>query len=122
MEIAEHLKRQRVKYIVSSYELDGSEPEAFNQYLDTLLTQYSSSLVELALAETLVTNWLSVPLVRGCGFLKQVQALLERWADQTRIHTITPDQFQQITGLDPTPIFGQVRVPQTPSRSLGSSS
>ena len=119
MEIAEQLNRQRVKYIVSSYELEGTEPDAFHEHLNSLLSQYSSFLIELALAETLIANWLTVPMVRGCGFLRQAHALLKTWEAQVGIHTITPEQFQQITGLDPTPIFGHTRVPQASTHSRG---
>lgn len=121
MEIWEQLKRQRVKHIVSSYQLDG-EDAAFAFELDLLLQHYPTALVELALVETLVDNWLRLPLVRGREFLVQTHAQLQQWEDREVISTIAPEQFQQITGLDPNPVFGGASVASyAPVSSLGSS-
>lgn len=119
MNLAEELKQQRVKHIVSSYRLDGQEPEAFYYYLSQLLAVYPAPLIELALVESLVNNWLRFPTVRGCKFLAQAHEQLKRWEGYAmtvpiELHvasTISPAQFQQITGLDPSPIFGQFEVP-----------
>lgn len=111
MEIWQQLSRQRVKHIVSSYQLGGSETNPFDAYLEELLEIYSCPLIELALIETLIDNWLSIPLVRGIEFLTQAHNKLKAWETQPIISTITPDQFQQISGLDPTPIFGSAEVP-----------
>jgi hypothetical protein len=119
MELKEKLKRQRVKYIVSSYQLDHVDRDQFNIVLDMLLQEYPAPLVELAIAETLVANWLTVPMPKGCAFLSQTQSYLKAWethvaschADfaQAHIHcSLTPEQFQQITGLDPTPVFYRI--------------
>lgn len=123
MEIGAQLNQQRVKHIISSYQLSGNDAEAFEHDLDLLLTHYPSPLVELALVETLVDSWLQVPMVRGCAFLAKAYAQLKRWEAQATlqldpvdpaisesVYTISPEQFQQITGLDPSPIFGSSSV------------
>ena len=111
MEIWQQLSRQRVKHIVSSYQLAGDEVNQFESYLEDLLNRYPCPLIELALIETLIDNWLSVPLTRGIEFLTQTHNKLKLWDTQPIVSTITPEQFQQISGLDPTPIFGSAEVP-----------
>jgi hypothetical protein len=111
MEIREQLNRQRVKHIVSSYGLDGNESHRFEIYLEELLQHYPCGLIELALVETLLDHWLTVPLVRGTEFLTQAHDKLKAWQDQPITSTITPIQFQQIAGLDPSPIFGGPDLP-----------
>jgi len=115
MEIGAQLKRQRIKHIVSSYQLDGDETEAFDRALELLLNHYPLPLIELALVETLVDGWLQVPLLRGCKFLDKAHEQLQAWESQILqpdsitapcTSTISPEQFQQITGLDPAPIYG----------------
>lgn len=111
MNIRQQLDRQRVKHIVSSYQLWGQESNRFDSYLEELLQAYPHPLIELALIETLIDQWLAVPLIRGVEFLAQTHSKLKTWEDQPIVSTITPEQFQQIAGLDPTPIFGSARVP-----------
>lgn len=116
MEIQEAVERQRVKYIISSYCLDEANSQRFDDYLETLLAHYPLPLIELALVETLTHNWLQVPMKRGYEFLAQAHEQLQTWeqyaliaaeaAPCTIASTITPEQFQQITNLDPSPIFG----------------
>ena len=121
MILEEQVSQQRVKHIVSSYQLDGDEAEQFTVYLSRLLKTYAPPLIELALAETLVASWLSLPMPRGMAFLQQVHARLHHWqTTQTIINTLRPDQFQQITGLDPTPVFGAFDV--RPAQPIGRSS
>lgn len=116
MEIWQRLSQQRVKYIVSSYQLsgqaDGNAEATFSDRLEKLLQHYPASLIELALVETLVDGWFKVPLLRGTEFLTQAYTRLKTWENQPIVTTITPDQFQQITGLDPTPVFGSGEIPQ----------
>ncbi|HEY9617752.1 MAG TPA: hypothetical protein V6C64_12970 [Microcoleaceae cyanobacterium] len=123
MEIGEQLRQQRVKHIVSSYQLGGTDEPAFHENLAKLLEQYPSPLIELALVETLVNGWWQVPMPRGCPFLSRVQEQLVAWQSQPIISTIAPEQFQQITGLDPAPIFGSSGLPpaspQAPSLGQG---
>ncbi|MBW4582350.1 MAG: hypothetical protein KME42_22510 [Tildeniella nuda ZEHNDER 1965/U140] len=130
MEIGAQLSRQRVKHIVSSYQLDGNDTEAFEQNLHLLLDHYPSPLIELALVQTLVDSWLQVPLLRGYAFLAKAYDLLKQWEQafcqgdslaQELASTISPEQFQQITGLDPTPIFGcsKLSASQAPLHSSG---
>jgi hypothetical protein len=111
MNIRQQLNQQRVKHIVSSYQLEGQESNRFDSYLEELLQVYPHPLVELALIETLIDQWLTVPLIRGVEFLAQTHGKLRAWEDQPIVSTITPEQFQQIAGLDPTPIFGAAGLP-----------
>lgn len=113
MEIQEQLNRQRVKHIVSSYQLFGNEVEAFDTQLEALLKTYSSALIELALVETLTEQWSNIPMERGLSFLAQTQDKLKSWEQQPIISKITPEQFQQITGLNPLPVFGSAECPPT---------
>ncbi|HEY9623031.1 MAG TPA: hypothetical protein V6C78_21935 [Crinalium sp.] len=113
MDIHEQISRQRVKHIVSSYQLGGSETSQVEAYLDDLLSVYPSPLIELALIETLVDRWLTIPMVKGVDFLAQAQEKLKTWQSQPIVSTITPEQFQQITGLDPAPVFGSTELPPT---------
>lgn len=113
MEIREQLSQQRVKYIVSSYQLSGNEVDRFNIYLEELLQIYPPPLIELALIETLVDQWSSVPMLKGVKFLTQAHNKLKTWENQPIVSTITPAQFQQIAGLDPTPVFGSTELPPT---------
>ena len=113
MELWEQISKQRVKHIVSSYQLDGSEASGFDSYLEELLNRYPRPLIELALVETLIDHWLTVPLMRGIAFLNQAHHKLRNWESQPIVSTITPEQFQQIAGLDPTPIFGSSEYPPT---------
>ncbi|MCU0567329.1 MAG: hypothetical protein MUF49_12110 [Oculatellaceae cyanobacterium Prado106] len=111
MEIWEQLSQQRVKHIVSSYQLSGDEVTGFDRYLEDLMQLYPRPLIELALVETLVDAWLSIPFVRGVSFLSKTHDKLKAWENQPIVSTITPAQFQQIAGLDPTPIFGSTELP-----------
>ncbi len=111
MDLGEQLKRQRVKHIVSSYQLDGDDVEAFHLYLEELFAAYPAPLIELALVETLVDRWVHVPLLRGCEFLDLAHARLQNWQGSEMISAISPEEFREITGLDPSPIFGQPEIP-----------
>lgn len=111
MEIREKLNQQRVKHIVSSYQLSGNEGSRFDSYLDELLQIYPYPLIELALVETLIDQWLTVPLTRGVEFLAQTHGKLKGWENQPIVSTITPEQFHHIAGLDPAPIFGSNELP-----------
>jgi hypothetical protein len=112
MELWEQVCRQRIKYIVDCYELDfGESAEDFADYLQELWLAYAYAQIELALVETLVASWIQIPAIKGMSFLYQVHDRLRSWEYLSVIpSTITPDQFQQITALDPTPIFGQSPV------------
>lgn len=110
MELQKQLSQQRVKHIVSSYQLRGEavgqRAQAFEAGMAALLHRYPAPLIELALVETLMELWRAVPLVRGLAFLEQVQAKLVYWEGHPIVSTVTPQQFRQVTGLDPSPIFG----------------
>lgn len=126
MEVQEAVKRQRVKYIISSYRLDEANSQEFEDYLEMLMAHYPWPLIELALVETLIHNWVQVPMKRGYKFLTQVHEQLQIWERYVLIQTetapsiastITPEQFQQITNLDPSPIFGIANLTQAGDRA-----
>ena len=106
MTLEEQINRQRVKHIVSSYQLDGDDCDRCANYLDELLRTYAIGLIELALTEAIVQNWLTIPMPRGVVFFDQVRDLLIEWQTNSIEITFSPTEFQQVTGLDPTPIFG----------------
>jgi len=106
MEIWEEISRQRVKYIIDSYQLDGDDDEYFYDYLEDLLQAYPPPKIELALVEILIEGWRNFPLLRGVPFLERSHNLLKSWENKTIIPNISATHFRLITGLDPTPIFG----------------
>jgi hypothetical protein len=106
MDDRSRLGLQRVKHIVSSYQLAGDEAEAFDCYLEEILEVYPTPLIELAFVETLLEHWVSVPLVRGIQFLRQAHQRLNCWAVNPITSTLSPTDFQLITGLNPYPVFG----------------
>lgn len=111
MPLSNQVSQQRVKYILSSYQLSGDELSPMELYLEELFQSYPTALIELALVETLVDHWLTLPPVKGVAFLTQVHKTLRNWESHPIISTITPNQFKQITGLDPTPVFGSAELP-----------
>ena len=96
---------QRIQHIVTAYGLTGEDPERFNGYLSQMMATFPLPLIELALVETLVRQWLQVPLKRGLAFLEQAHAMLVQWQQQMFEIRVTPPTFEMITGLDPTPLF-----------------
>jgi hypothetical protein len=127
MEFQEAVQQQRVKYIISSYRLNEAASQGFDNYLEKLMAHYPLPLIELALVETLIQNWLQVPMKRGYEFLAQAHEQLQIWERYALIQAgtvpcaiasiITPEQFQQITNLDPSPIFGIADLPQAGDRA-----
>lgn len=103
------ISEQRIQYIVDSYSLSGSETEGFERYLTELLSQYPPGLIELALVETLVKHWLSVPMQKGVAFLVSAHRRLCQWQNAalrgTPVSILSSSEFSQITGLDPLPAF-----------------
>ena len=116
MEVWEKISRQRVKYIVDSYQLDGNDDEDFDEYLEDLLQAYAPPQIELALVEVLIESWRFTPMMRGVMFLKRSHELLKYWEDHLIPAHISPTHFRLITGLDPTPVFGNTIA--QPSRSI----
>jgi hypothetical protein len=124
--LLEHVNQQRVRHIIKLYALDREETQDLYTCLDALFRHYPSSLIELALVETLVDCWAAVPMPRGLAFMSRVRDRLRQWKTQREIQreiqgatqedrpqerephfsTLTPQQFHHITGLDPAPIFG----------------
>lgn len=112
MTLQEHIQQQRVKHIISSYQLDSENGDACKSCLTELLQLYPTGLIELALVETIVQNWAQIPMVRGTAFFQQVQDLLNHWQAHEISISFSPTEFQLVTGLDAAPIFG---APPTPS-------
>ena len=69
MDLQHRIGQQRIQHIIDSYILMGEEASAFESYLGELLSQYPHGLIELALVETLVKSWLTIPMVKGVPFL-----------------------------------------------------
>ena len=121
MDVQQRIDQQRVKHIVESYLLAGNDnTDAFNLYLDELLVQYPCGLIELALVETLIENWLRVPMQKGTPFLAAAHEKLKLWYSQVPSsralhHQLTPSQFLQITGLDPEIAFTALARPAEPA-------
>ncbi|EDX84174.1 hypothetical protein S7335_1871 [Synechococcus sp. PCC 7335] len=103
--LQQRIGQQRVQHIVDSYLLAGNEPAAFDAYLHTLLSQHPDGLVELALVETLVRNWLTIPMQKGVPFLTTAQDQIEQWLQGLEHVSLTQSQFHHITGLDPKTAF-----------------
>ncbi|MEL7331540.1 MAG: hypothetical protein AAFN12_04795 [Cyanobacteria bacterium J06560_2] len=104
MELQQRISHHRVRHIVESYCLSGDDATAFDSYLGELLNQYPHGVIELALIETLIKSWLTIPMVKGLPFLRAAHHKLKQW-QQTAFQdlplpSVTPSQFTQITGLD----------------------
>jgi hypothetical protein len=112
MELWEQVSRQRVLYIIESYELQGDDGGDFDDYLDELLNAYESPQIERAIVETIVASWLQLPLPKGMEFIFQTHDRLKSWEITPDLSksALTPSQFKQITGLDPTPVFGNYHI------------
>lgn len=106
MTLQEQIQQQRIKHIVSSYQLDGENHEMCEACLTAMLQLYPTGLIELALVETIVQNWARVPMVRGIEFFQQVETRLNQWQNDVISVSFSPTEFQLVTGLDPSPIFG----------------
>ena len=106
------IQQQRIQHIVDSYSLAGRELAAFKECLDAILNVYSYSMLEWALVDVLVQNWLRYPLPRGVAFLHQVERCLQSWSEAGMIaSTLTPEQFELIAGLSaPASIDGKSRT------------
>ncbi len=113
MEIQQRISQQRVRHIIDSYMLKGTvdETDAFDAYVNTLLSQYPQGLVELALVETLVKNWLTIPMEKGVAFLAATHDCIQQWQSAPEPVTVTPSQFSQITGLDAHVTFSTLTEP-----------
>lgn len=109
MEVENANAAQRRHHIVESYDLRGEAPgDRFQASLDRLSRHYPAPLLELALVEVLSQHWLRTPRPRGLRFLALVRRHLRQWQTSPIESTLTRSQFESITGLDPTPIFGPV--------------
>ena len=126
MEVQQRIGQQRVKHIVDSYLLVGADsPESFAAYLNELLAQYPHGLIEIALVETLVKNWLTVPMQKGIPLLTTAHERLKQWQSEPvterSLHSqLTPSQFSQITGLDAQIAFSALTRPAAPAPQIAS--
>ncbi|HEY9881641.1 MAG TPA: hypothetical protein V6D29_24530 [Leptolyngbyaceae cyanobacterium] len=96
---------QRIQHIVACYSLMGDDPAPFEDYLADLMQVFPEPLIELAIVETLVQQWLRFPLMRGIEFLQTTHGMLQAWQGQPMQIRLTPLHFEMITGLDAAPIF-----------------
>ncbi|MCG9886460.1 MAG: hypothetical protein MH825_12995 [Cyanobacteria bacterium] len=99
-----YFDRRRPWHIVDSYRLFGEEGDDCRPLLQAWLETMPPPLVELALVETLVAAWRTLPLPRGRVFVRQAQDWLEDWLAGRRVISIQPGQFRAVTGLDPEPV------------------
>ncbi len=121
----QHVSQQRIRHIIDSYHLAGDDGIAFEHYLDRLLSQYPHGSIELALVETLIKSWLTIPMAKGLVFLRTAHSKLKQWQaakhqeapSQPGIRTadsptpsFTPSQFAQITGLDAHTVFASFAI------------
>ena len=111
MEIQALINRQRVKYIIESYQLAGDDAESFAELLDELFEAYPSARLELALAEVLTESWAKVPMERGLPYLHNVRDRLQMWRIEGVTYRLTSAQFEQITGLDASVTFNELNTP-----------
>lgn len=102
--------RQRIYHIVTSYCLSGDEPMPFDAYLIDLMQVFPEPLIELAIVEVLVQQWLQVPLVRGLAFLQKTHQMLSTWQSQQIESRLTPASYELITGLEPAPVFKRLEA------------
>lgn len=106
MTLKEQIQQQRIKHIIGSYQLEGEDHDLCAACLTALLQLYPTGLIELAFVETIVQNWARVPMLKGIEFFRQVETLLTQWQTDTIFVSFTPTEFQLVTGLDASPIFG----------------
>jgi hypothetical protein len=108
MEISQFSYQQRIDIIVTSYNLAGYDTSAFEEHLHTLMGQVPLLLLELAMVEIVVRQWLKVPFERGVLFLERTYHLLALWQQGQFDSALTPFHFEMVTGLDPTPTFARL--------------
>ena len=111
MTLEERVSWQRVAYIVESYELAGDDGETFDAYLAELMDRHALPIIELAFAESILDLWTVIPLPRGISFLDHAHQILQEWAENGVSSRLMPTDFQQITGLDPTPVIQALQKP-----------
>jgi len=98
MELQERISRQRIYHIIDSYQLLGSRPipAELEHKFSQLLSSYSQEILELAIANCIAKAWTQLPMPRGQAFL---DLLIDHLHNQLP-NQLTPQQFQQITGLE----------------------
>ena len=103
-----HPPLQRINHIFTAYQLWGSQADRVRQQIIQLLAQYPAPLMELAIVEVLVQQWLTALFPRGLQFIDRVQQWLDACATVGISLTVLPPQFQAITGLDPHGVYSQL--------------
>ena len=73
--------------------------------------------MEFALVETLIKNWLTIPMPKGIDFLNTAHEQLKAWQQDRHqqisiVLGITPSQFSQITGLEAQTAFDALAMPE----------
>ncbi|MGB3789613.1 MAG: hypothetical protein WA949_16505 [Phormidesmis sp.] len=107
-DLQQRISVQRVQHIVDSYLLEDNEAEPFRTYLHELLRRYPYGLVELALVDTLIESWLTIPMQKGVPFLTAAHEQIKQWQQGLERIRLTHSQFYQITGLDPEVAFASL--------------
>lgn len=82
----------------------------FEAYLIDLMQVFPEPLIELAIVEVLVQQWLQVPLVRGLAFLQKTHQMLNTWQSQQIKSRLTPASYELITGLESAPVFKRLET------------
>ncbi|MEM1426065.1 MAG: hypothetical protein AAGF75_05875 [Cyanobacteria bacterium P01_H01_bin.130] len=103
-----HPPLQRISHIFNAYQLWGAQSEQVQQQVIQLLDQYPAPLMELAIAEVLVQQWLTALFPRGTQFIDRVHQWLDACATVGISLTVLPPQFQAITGLEPHGVYSQL--------------
>lgn len=126
-DIRQRIHHQRIRHIVDSYLLAGDQASPFDTYLSELMGEYASGLIELALVETLAKSWLTIPMQRGVPFLSSAHERLKQWQQEAAsestsnflFSSLSPSQFSQITGLEPSIAFSAlISLAALPTQSV----
>jgi hypothetical protein len=101
MDLQPLILEQRIKHIIDSYQLLGSESEANLVLKDwqNLMATYPPHELEIAVVSCLVAGWSELPMARGKLFLQR----LKYWLTHPQSPPFSIEQFRQITGLEPLP-------------------
>ena len=101
MDLQTRIQRQRIYHIIDSYNLRGNDSIEFNQRLEHLFADYETTAIELAIVDTLVEVWMTLPPVKGLDFIDKVKFRLT--ANLPAI--VSANHYRAITGLDGSHLF-----------------
>lgn len=109
MELQERILHQRIHHIIDSYHLRGNDPAQFNQRLEHLFADYETATIELAIVDTLITEWTALPPVKGLEFIDRVKLRLT--ANLPTL--VTASHYRMITGLEGSHLLMRQNVKMT---------